>query len=172
MEFVKHHRSYQSIACFAAKLNLASRNKGWSKEEDARLIEYYNTHDKINMTEILTLFPNRTKGSLLNRAVTLKLSRAKHYWTVEEDTIVLQYSVLGDKVLDQLPGISKMQLMQRASKLGIKNPNYKKQNLIQHITDEQQKLLQDYYSDNNWNELYKLFPDKSKRTISKGEAHQ
>lgn len=139
------------------------RNKPFTPEDEQKLVDYYNSLDgkKANIEDLLKLFPNRTPGSILNKAISLGITAKKYQWTKEKDELIKNlYPVMGNELLKQLPGVSKQQLQQRASKLKVKSPQYNK-----YATEEKINLLRIYYPQNNWEKIEEIFPGKSHTAI-------
>jgi hypothetical protein len=119
MEFIRHHRSYQSIVQKAFDLELTCKAR-WSEEEEQLLIDYYRTHTKISKVELSMLIPAHPAVQCITKASYLGLSRPKFNWTLEKDQqLEALYPTQGTKCASTI-GCTSSACVQRAHKLGIK----------------------------------------------------
>lgn len=119
MEFIKHHRSYQSIVQKAFELDITKRNC-WTEAERQILIDYYKTHQKISKKELAKLIPGHNPFQIITQASYLGLAKPKFKWTQDKIEILkANYPSLGAKCSTML-GCSPTACTQMANKLEIK----------------------------------------------------
>ena len=92
--------------------------KHWTKKEISDLKKYYPTRW---VKELAVLFPNRTKATIVAKALELKLPSAK-LWQQKENNILKKYFSLVhiEKLLEFLPRRSKTAIWAQGERLGLK----------------------------------------------------
>lgn len=126
MEFVRHHRSIQSIVMKANTLGVKMKT-AWTEKEDAIIKEYYASvktgsglgTKRVAGSVLASMLPGRTRAQVITRANILGYSNPRVEWTEEKLQLLKElYPTQGAKCAKAV-GASTTAVAQMAHKLGI-----------------------------------------------------
>lgn len=96
----------------------AQKYSHWSPGETSLLKKLY---PKIRVKELTKMFPGRTKGTIVAKALNLKLSSAKLWQPQEIDTLYKYFTEApNEKLLEFLPKRSRTAILAKGERLGLK----------------------------------------------------
>lgn len=101
----------------ASKCNLNRPAPDWTSTEISILKQYY----PLECDSVYKRFPNRTRAVVRAEAVKLKIKTISHYWTEDEERILVQnYAQLGPKAVSKLiPTRTALECRKKAKRLNL-----------------------------------------------------
>jgi len=126
----------------------------WSEEELNTLREHY---DSDNIDLVTNMLPNRTRKSVMHKAIELGLVR-KDFWTAEEISILEMYNGNNiDEITELLTKRTKRAVMGKIGEIGLIFKN--------RWTEEEIETLKENYDPNDTDLMLELLPGRTKRSI-------
>lgn len=141
-----------------------SRNP-WSESEISLLKDSFSTS---TWDELLLILPDRSRGSIEQKANSLGLARPRSdVWTEEEEALLREHypSSTWDTLLSVLPSRSKNSIMFKAQEQGIQRLLSVHRVKSNSWSESEVTLLREYYPTATWGELFSLFPNRNRRAI-------
>lgn len=155
------NRPIRGIESKARKMKLYKISDAWTKEEEDVLREYYGVKP---IAELMEFLPNRTYSAIWSHANLIGL-KTRYLWTESEIKILIDnYVAIGPEACEKLlPNHPYGSITDKAHELGLfRRPN------PEDWTDEEIRLLKEYYNIYSAKELIKkFFPNRKIGQIEK-----